>query len=121
MDDFDAQRSGAAIHRIPFPRPGSAQPADKNNFDKFYRSFVPSLTAFLVWQGAQLVEAADIVQETMSRACQEWSGIDRPMVWARTAASRILARRIASIENDTEEQLLACNSLLSASFDMEVW
>jgi DNA-directed RNA polymerase specialized sigma24 family protein len=124
MDDFDAQRSGAAVPGVPLQRPGSAQPADTNDFsdfDEFYRRSVPSLVAFLVWQGTQLVEAANIVQDTMSKACQEWPRIDQPMAWARTAASRKLARCIASIDNDTDGQLLAYNSLVPGSFDREIW
>jgi RNA polymerase sigma factor (sigma-70 family) len=123
MDDFEAHRAGA-LPWVPLQRPSSAQLADTQNFlgfDEFYRRFVPSLVAFLVWQGARFVEAADIVQEIMCRVCQEWAKINQPMTWARTAASQELARRIASLEDDTDRQLFARNSLVPESFDGEIW
>jgi RNA polymerase sigma-70 factor (ECF subfamily) len=69
-------------------------------FSDFYRAFVPTLVAFLVWQGARLADAADIAQDTMAEAYRAWHRIDRPEAWARRVASRAYARRIASIEED---------------------
>jgi RNA polymerase sigma factor (sigma-70 family) len=78
------------------------------------------LVVFLVWQGANFADAANIAQETMTAAYRRWSEIDHPKAWARTAASRQLARHIASIEEDPVEPP-EHNSLLPDSIDMRTW
>ncbi len=114
MDDLDAQESSAAV-------PRSANADDFSDFSEFYRRFVPVLATFLVWQGAQLPEAADIAQETMIRAYRRWSKIDDPRTWACTVASRKFARHIASIEEYPVARLSAHGSLLPHSMDIETW
>jgi RNA polymerase sigma factor (sigma-70 family) len=125
MDDLDARRSGASVPRDPPQRlpsvQSSAHPDEVTEFSEFYRGFVPTLVAFLVWQGARLPDATDIAQETMIKAYQRWSEIDHPKAWARTVASRALVRRIASIEEDPAEQLPEHNLLLPLSINVEAW
>jgi RNA polymerase sigma-70 factor (ECF subfamily) len=65
------------------------------DFDDFYRGFVPTLVAFLLWLGARLPDAADITQETMIEAFKDWGRIEKPEAWARRVASRKYARRIS--------------------------
>jgi RNA polymerase sigma factor (sigma-70 family) len=124
MDDFDLPRPDAALTRDPLSRPAFAQPSagteEVADFNEFYRGFVPILVVFLVWQGAHLADAANIAQETMTTAYRRWSEIDHPKVWARTVASRKLARHIASIEENPVEPPEP-NSLLSDSIDMRTW
>jgi hypothetical protein len=57
----------------------------------------------------------------MTRAYQGWPEIDHPTAWARTAASRKLARSITRIGQDPVEQLPERNSLLPVSIDVETW
>jgi RNA polymerase sigma factor (sigma-70 family) len=65
-------------------------------FSEFYRRFVPTLVAFLRWQGVPLRDAADVAQETMIEAYRLWSTIEHPQAWARRVASRMWARRLAA-------------------------
>jgi RNA polymerase sigma factor (sigma-70 family) len=124
MADFDLPRSDAALPHDPLPQPAHTQPsADTENvanFNEFYRGFVPILIVFLMWQGANFADAANIAQETMTTAYRRWSEIDHPKLWARTVASRKLARHIASVEEDPVEAPEG-NSLLPDSFDQETW
>lgn len=125
MDDLDALRAGAAIPRNPLQRPAFTPPpasADHvTDFSAFYRRFVPTLVAFLRWQGATLPDAADIAQDTMAKAYQRWFEIDHPEAWARTVASRALARHIASIQDDPGEHLPKHSLLWPSSIDVETW
>ncbi|MFD3427678.1 sigma-70 family RNA polymerase sigma factor [Nocardia fluminea] len=68
-------------------------------FSVFYRDFVSTLVAFLVWQGARLPDAAEIAQDTMAQLYQRWADIDHPEAWTRTVASRAMARRLANSES----------------------
>jgi RNA polymerase sigma factor (sigma-70 family) len=125
MDDLDPPRPDAAPSHDSLSRPKLAQPSDDTEnftgFNEFYRRFVSTLVVFLMWQGARLADATDIAQKTMTRVYQWWSEIDRPKAWARTAASRKLARHFASIEEDPVEQLPEHNSLLPISIDVGTW
>jgi RNA polymerase sigma factor (sigma-70 family) len=69
-------------------------------FTAFYRAFAPTLIAFLRWQGVPLRDAADIAQETMIEAYRRWATIDHPSAWARRVASRMWARRLATLPGD---------------------
>lgn len=86
-------------------------------FSAFYREFLPTLVAFLMWQGAALVDATDIAHETMTRAYRDWDRIDHHEAWARTVASREYVRRIASIREDPVDQVPDGNPLLRGDFD----
>ncbi|GAA1794556.1 sigma-70 family RNA polymerase sigma factor [Luedemannella flava] len=79
------------------------EPSVDNSFPDFYREFTPKLVAFLLWQGASLVDAADVAQETMRRAFEYWHSIDQPTAWARRVSSREYARRMGSIEDLVDE------------------
>jgi RNA polymerase sigma factor (sigma-70 family) len=87
----------------------------------FYREFVPTLVAFLMWQGAAFAEAADIAQETMIAAHQHWTTIRVPAAWARRVASRALARRIARVEEDPVDDLPQANPLLPEQSGLSDW
>jgi RNA polymerase sigma factor (sigma-70 family) len=125
MDDRDSRSAGTAIPRDPPGRsaavPSAAQPDAGAAFGAFYRRFVPTLVAFLVWQGARLPDAADIAQDTMIKAYQRWSEIDHPESWARRVASRALVRHIASIVEDSVNDLPEHSSLLPTLTSVEAW
>jgi RNA polymerase sigma-70 factor (ECF subfamily) len=59
-------------------------------FSAFYRQFVPTLVGFLMWQGARLTDAADIVQDTMSEVYRYWSTIHEPEAWGECARRNLL-------------------------------
>ena len=107
--------------REAFLRPSSLSPVPRvEGFSEFYRRFVPSLVAFLMWQGARLPEAADVAQESMIQAYRYWSTIDHPQAWVRRVASRMLARRIATVEEPVE-RVGERTALLPASTNVTAW
>lgn len=70
-------------------------PEAELSFPDFYRSGTPGLVAFVMWLGAGAEEAADVAQEAMTRAWQNWElPIEHPNAWVRTVASREYRRRI---------------------------
>jgi RNA polymerase sigma-70 factor (ECF subfamily) len=125
MNDRDASRASAAVPRDPPQQPAVAPPStppdDSADFREFYRGFVSTLVAFLMWQCARLADATDIAQDTLIKAYRRWSEIEHPKAWARTVASRALARHIASIEEDPIGQLSEHSSLLPSSMNVETW
>ncbi|MGV9544113.1 RNA polymerase sigma factor [Nocardia beijingensis] len=102
MDDFDY--IGGADVRVPPTSPPpqtTSDVAQREEFRAFYREFTPVLIGFLmVYHGARQADAADVVQETMTKAWKSWPTIDSPKAWARKVAGRELARRVGSIEED---------------------
>lgn len=124
MDDHDPRPAGAAIPRDPPGWPAAAPPPDSPGtdaaFSDFYRQFVPTLAAFLVWQGARLDVAADIAQDTMIKAYQRWSEIHSPKAWARTVASQAFVRHIACPEDPSPDPP-EHSSLLPAATNVEAW
>lgn len=103
------------------PPPDPPDPPDTDAaFSAFYREFVPTLVAFLVWQGARLPDAADITQDTMMKVYKDWSTIRHPEAWARTVASRELVRRIARIPEDLCPDPPEC-PLLPTLTNVEAW
>jgi RNA polymerase sigma factor (sigma-70 family) len=107
--------------REAFPRPSPpSQVPEVDGYSEFYRQVVPSLVAFLIWQGARLPEAADVAQETMIQAYRYWSTIEHPQAWVRRVASRILARRIATVEEPVE-RIGEWTALLPAPTNITAW
>lgn len=61
-------------------------------FTQFYRETTKPLVAFLILQGATITEAADLTQDTMTKAFQRWHTINHPHAWTRRVASRAFIR-----------------------------
>lgn len=124
MDECELPAGSPAMPDLPQSQQGITQgpgrPADAD-FSAFYRRFVPTLVAFLVWQGARLPAAADITQDTMIKAYQRWSEIHHPESWARRVASRALVRRIASVAEDPIGDSPEHSSLLPSLTNVEMW
>jgi len=126
MDNLDSPLSRDGPRRdlpsrgdlTPSPVVGTEACAD---FGEFYRGFVPPLVVFLLWQGARLGVAADITQQTMTTMCQRWLQINDPPRWARTTASRALARHIARVDNPDPEQFATRPGLVPAWVDGHAW
>jgi len=124
MDEREPPEVGTVAPSKGTDRSGSQQAADALQdaaFSAFYRAFVPTLIAFLVWQGARLPEAADVAQETMIQAYKHWATIEHRAAWARRVASRAWARRIASIGEDLVEQVPEHNPLVLSTTDVTAW
>lgn len=108
--------TGAPPRQAPPPPP----PTD-TGFGSFYRRFVPTLVAFLLWQGARLSDAADIAQETMIAAHQHWQTIRYPEQWTRRVASRTFIRRATSIEEVPVDEIPDGAPLLPLHIDVAAW
>jgi RNA polymerase sigma factor (sigma-70 family) len=122
MDD-DAKRAAPTPARSRKPPTEVAHPQAQPTqattaFSAFYQEFVPTLVAFLLWQGARLHDAADIAQDTMDQAYQYWERIENPHAWVRTVASRAYARRIASIDVENPVAEVPEASLLPSRVDV---
>ncbi len=127
MDDHDPRAAGAAIPRDQSGWSAAASPPDPPDspgtdaaFSGFYREFIPTLVAFLVWQGARLSDAADIAQDTMIKLYRNWSTIRHREAWARRVASRELVRRFARVPEDPCPDPLEC-PLLPTPTNVEAW
>jgi len=113
------QRPHAGQNQPPrFARPQSQSNQAASAFSAFYQEFVPTLVAFLLWQGARLHDAADIAQDTMDQAYQHWERIENPHAWVRTVASRAFARRVASIDVESPVDEVPEASLLPSCVDV---
>lgn len=71
-------------------------------FAAFYRAQTPALVRFLVWMGARLPDAADLAQDTMIEAFNNWQTIEHPRTWIRRVASRKYVRRLAGTEEPVD-------------------
>jgi RNA polymerase sigma factor (sigma-70 family) len=80
-------------------------PEAELSFSDFYRSGTRDLVAFVMWLGAGAEEAADVTQETMIRAWQNWPKIRYPRAWARIVASREYCRRIAACHDEPTAEI----------------
>jgi RNA polymerase sigma factor (sigma-70 family) len=102
----EGRRPVTATGRTLQPTPELTDHAAKVvEFTAFYRQSVPKLVAFLRWHGAPLPDAADCAQEALTLAFQNWSTIDSPRAWCRLVASRLYARRVATIQEDAVDDL----------------
>lgn len=73
--------------------PAAASEATRaTQFTRFYQEATKPLVAFLILQGATVAEAADIAQDTMTKAYQRWHTINHPHAWTRRVASRAFIR-----------------------------
>ncbi|MEV2255863.1 sigma-70 family RNA polymerase sigma factor [Streptomyces sp. NPDC050147] len=69
------------------------------------------MTAFLVNQGAGVDVASDIAQEVMTDAFRCWTGIQHPKAWVYKAASHVLIRKVASVEEPVADVPVATSLL----------
>jgi RNA polymerase sigma-70 factor (ECF subfamily) len=72
------------------------------------------------WQGASLPDAADCVQEALVLAFQSWSSLEQPYAWCRTVATRLYMRRVADVEQPTDD-LEVGTPLLAESADLDAF
>lgn len=69
-------------------------------FAMFYRATIKPLIAFLILQGASLIDAAEVAQDTLGSAYERWNTLDNPRAWSYRVASRTWARRHFSTKED---------------------
>jgi len=97
-------------------------PANAAEFVAFYMQAIPRLVAFLRWQGASLPDAAECAQEALTQALPpRWSTIDHPHAWCRRVASRLYARRVATLEEPVEDAEAAGSPLLAPGTDLDAF
>ena len=80
------------------PTAGAPASATGGDFDDFYRSYRPRLSAILRWNGTPEDEVEDIAQEVMAALYARWEytgPIEHPMAYLKTAAMRVLERQRA--------------------------
>jgi RNA polymerase sigma factor (sigma-70 family) len=97
------------------------QPPGVAAFSKFYCEFFRDLVALLMMNGASFADAREVAQDTMTKAYQRWSTIDRPKPWAAKVAFRAWTRRVTSNREDPVESLPELGALQPSSGDEEVW
>jgi RNA polymerase sigma-70 factor (ECF subfamily) len=81
-------------------------------FSAFYKATLRPLVQFLMNQGASLHLAADIAQETMTKAYRRWMEIEQPRAWVHRVASRALVRHFSRAVEDPTESIPEPSSLL---------
>jgi RNA polymerase sigma-70 factor (ECF subfamily) len=69
-------------------------------FARFYRETAPALVRFLVLQGTQVADAADIAQDTLSSAYTHWHKITNPRAWSFRTASRAWIRHAVATSHE---------------------
>jgi RNA polymerase sigma-70 factor (ECF subfamily) len=90
-------------------------------FSAFYRSTIRPLVGFLINHGAAVPLAADIAQDTMTKAYRRWTELHEPRAWVHTVAARALARTVASVEEDLVEHVPEPTSLLARPDALAEW
>ncbi|WP_326733293.1 RNA polymerase sigma factor [Streptomyces sp. NBC_01022] len=110
------------------PAPPSApfreSSGEEEAFAAFYRSFLPTLVGFLIWQGAGASLAADLAQESMIKAWRGWSTIRSPRAWVRRVSSRELVRHYSRVEEDPVNPVpdgANANALISRPQELAEW
>lgn len=104
----------------PAPTSVPSAAASTVEFELFYRAETRDLVRFLIWMGASLADAADVAQDTMISAFQQWKKINTPRAWIRRVASRtFLRRKLTRVEQpvDTTDG----RPLLPANADLSAW
>jgi RNA polymerase sigma factor (sigma-70 family) len=102
---IEAGRRSNTLSAQPQQRSAPTSQAVDAEFSAFYRGSIAKLVAFVLWLGARLPEATDIAQETMILAYRYWPTIDHPKSWTQRVASRMLARRLASLNENLVDQI----------------
>ncbi|WP_438297706.1 RNA polymerase sigma factor [Streptomyces sp. HUAS TT7] len=90
-------------------------------FSAFYRATMRPLIQFLVNQGSNVHLAADIAQETMSRAYRRWVEIEQPRAWVHRVASRALVRHISRAVEDPTDTVPEPSSLVPRPDALTAW
>lgn len=112
--------AGALQEPATYPSYGLA-PEDEEAFSRFYRAYLPRLTAYLVYQGAPVDRAAEFVQDTMVQAYRKWHEINSPESWAYTVAYRTFLRYAMRVEEEPVGEVPEPSTLLRRPEATEGW
>jgi RNA polymerase sigma factor (sigma-70 family) len=96
-------------------------PEDEEAFSRFYRAYFARLTAYLVYQGASVHIAAELVQETMLKAFRKWHEIRSPGSWAYKVAYQAFVRHATRVEEEPVEKVSEPTAVLHRPGEAEVW
>ncbi|MFF2518262.1 RNA polymerase sigma factor [Streptomyces sp. NPDC058086] len=127
QEPLEADASTRLPPAVPPRSDGSQEPAcatgaAQAEFPAFYRRFLPTLVAFLMWQGAPGDRATDLAQETMIKAYNKWHDIRSPQAWTRRVASRELVRYFSRVEEEPVDQVPdTAASLLPRPDELAEW
>ncbi|WP_280457929.1 RNA polymerase sigma factor [Nocardia carnea] len=72
-------------------------------------------------QGARPADAAEVVQEVMTKVWRSWDTLRSPLAWARVTAGREWVKRVASLEEDLVREFPERSVLLSSDTDIDQW
>jgi RNA polymerase sigma-70 factor (ECF subfamily) len=113
MTDFQPRDQDAQSSAVRTPDDEAvARQLLNEEFTTFYRATLRPLVQFLMNQGASLHLAADIAQDTMTKAYRRWMDIEQPRAWAHRVASRALVRHFSRAVEDPTESIPEPSSLL---------
>ncbi|MGN2642494.1 RNA polymerase sigma factor [Nocardia takedensis] len=106
--------------RRPFRSQSSEVDAALARYSSFYREYTPALMMFLICQGASPADAAEIVQDTMTKVWASWSTIEFPKAWARKVAGRAWVSHRVSNE-DSVATVPEKSAVLAECEQLTVW
>lgn len=96
-------------------------PEEEEAFSRFYRGYLPRLTAYLVYQGAPVDRAGEFVQDTMGKAYRKWHEIEVPESWAYKVAYRTFLRYATRVEEESAGDVPEPTTLLRRPEATESW
>jgi RNA polymerase sigma-70 factor (ECF subfamily) len=96
-------------------------PGDAEAFSAFYRAYFTRLTTYLVYQGASVHLASELVQDTMIKAYRKWHEIRSPSGWAYKVAYQAFVRHATRVEEDPVEEVPEPTAVLHRPGEAEAW
>jgi RNA polymerase sigma-70 factor (ECF subfamily) len=103
------------------PSPGGLQPDHVEAYSRFYRVYIKRLTTYLVYQGASVHLAAELAQETMTKAYLKWPTITWPRPWAYTVAYKAFIRHATRVVERPVEEVPEPTPVLPRPDEAEAW
>ncbi|MEV6171345.1 RNA polymerase sigma factor [Streptomyces sp. NPDC051954] len=113
--------SGAGASEERAALPDRLSPEDEEAFSRFYRAYFARLTAYLVYQGASVHIASELVQDTMLKASRKWHGIRSPGNWAYKVAYQAFVRYATRLEEEPVERVSEPTAVLHRPGEAEAW
>ncbi|WP_067694733.1 RNA polymerase sigma factor [Nocardia jejuensis] len=90
-------------------------------FSAFYREYTPKLIGSLLNRGARMEDAAEVAQETMTKAWQSWSAITFAPAWVFKVGLRDYGQRMASVHETPIDDASERSALIAADSDIDQW
>ncbi|KPI01942.1 RNA polymerase, sigma-24 subunit, RpoE, ECF subfamily [Actinobacteria bacterium OK074] len=112
---------GAAASAEEYSLPGGLSPWDEKAFSDFYRTYLPRLTAYLVYQGASVHIASELVQDTMIKAYRKWNHLTWHRSWAYKVAYQAFVRHATRVEEEPVEEVPEPTAVLGHPGEADAW